>query len=1642
MKQVKKRLLALVLAIVMAVGVMPITAATAQAAMDTITLGSPVWDGDRASYTFPNADAELSGDQKIVCVSVNQEGYFVPGYTVDDDAMKITGVELEGTDGFKYADKIEKGKRYTSITVTGTIAQENIINFLRQLEFHRNDVEDDREQTVTVVVSKVALDDKEKMAAMAVDGVIHYYRYVKFDDYKSENQWSSGKGTKTWYDAYNEAKSDEMKFNGMRGYLATITSPDEQFYLYQNLGGRLEAWLGGARTFTPKENKGAGFTFDAEKIKDDALLPGPVGGRDWNNKNLTAKKWYWMCGPEAGKSFYITGEDGTYSGGSSENADTPYAAWNGSEPNNNYPGGEKDTDVYLQEYALEYGYAENAKWNDYSPYNVTRGNYGIQGYIIEYSPYTIKNAAGEPVEVIEPAGGSTVTDSKVIAVTGVAAIKAKDFVIEATDQKGFTDILAKQLAEVTASDVNEKTGKELSFDWNSSEITVNDLDVAKVVDPTEREVEMHYTYQRKDDTKKATTTATARIVDIKKSGTGTTGKSVTIGADEITVGIDKIAGKNNDDPTLKALLKTLGNPVAVEDGTKVLSSKINVKEVKLFTGGGTLEENPTVTFEYDGVTVTVPITVQTPSIGAHDFIVELGDLPQNPGRDDVVGWSDAERYTSPEQTKGDANSVGVDDTSLNELKDKKTNGTPGEVSVTLKDTSDSETKAADKIVTAFVVNERAESDNGDIEIGANDFSVKLKDIKGKSNSALNKLVTARANPVAIDKGENVSSEITVKEKNLLDSTGTPVDNPTVTFEYNGVDVTVKVNIIEYPYIEANDFFIKKNDGSNPITDDDIKENSDAKRLTGPGISDGNIEVEDADIEDLNEAEAGDEIHVTLMDTNKDGAPPESITVTVVDEVGKNGTDKIGANHFSLTVAEAENIQKNPDSPESQKLAKDYAKAIAAKNGVIIENTDAIQAGLTKIRGTYGTYEVTFSYGEATVKVIATVSGVSGNDFIVSTEEAEKAKPEDVLEYADAKADDDKPVTPDPADIAELNNKGKTPEPGTVPITLSAGNLGKKDVTATVVDEVDRGTGTDGNELVLGANHFNLSIAQAQAYVNGSADDVIKVLANAVATDAGTQVNRSDIKVDKANTNIVPENGIYNVTFTYKNRTVTVKATVKDDGAAGNTAPSTNLTANDFSVPAGSQPLTEGSFKEKENADVSANKNDGSKVPATVDPGDLEALNTAITDGKKGEYPVKVTAGGITTTVTVTVTDVGGDKGADGDKPGEHIGANNFIIGTDDIPLLTPDNVLKLSNAEAYETDTKKDVPVTTVDLSQVGNVPGTYPITLSTDNGTTTTIQVTIDDNWLTIGDVDKASDANKDKTSVDQDKAVPAGADKPGDTVGVDKVYEISNPKDVTQDVDAGREVDKVNIDGVDLPPEAWTSDGTTLTISNSAMQGKKEGTYPVVVTYKDGSKRTFNIKVVAYDETTVVKKVPTFNMQKDIGVGKKFKLNLVGRDANAVPQFKTSNKKIATVDSKGVIKAKKKGKCTITASVIQNGSYYTVKIKLIVKKSMKMYNLKNAALVKQQGVLPEFNVYKRVVKGKKTKLKFTNVTKDAKVTYTTSNKKVATISKKGVIKGKKKGFAKITAKIEQNGYTYYTRLFVRVDDGTKNKQLKKYLK
>ena len=155
----------------------------------------------------------------------------------------------------------------------------------------------------------------------------------------------------------------------------------------------------------------------------------------------------------------------------------------------------------------------------------------------------------------------------------------------------------------------------------------------------------------------------------------------------------------------------------------------------------------------------------------------------------------------------------------------------------------------------------------------------------------------------------------------------------------------------------------------------------------------------------------------------------------------------------------------------------------------------------------------------------------------------------------------------------------------------------------------------------------------------------------------------------------------------------------------------------------------------------------------------------------------------------------------------------------------------------------------------------------------------------------------------------------------------------------------------------------------------------------------------------TGKVKSVAVTNLpakQLTLKKGKTFtlksKVTVTGKASKKVT-YKTSNKKIATVNAKGKITAKKKGtakiyviskadkkkKCTITVTV---GTPVT-KVKLNKTKST-------------------------MTVGKKQTLKATVTPKKASskaVVWKSSNKKVATVTSKGVVKAKKAGTVKITA-------------------------------
>lgn len=120
-----------------------------------------------------------------------------------------------------------------------------------------------------------------------------------------------------------------------------------------------------------------------------------------------------------------------------------------------------------------------------------------------------------------------------------------------------------------------------------------------------------------------------------------------------------------------------------------------------------------------------------------------------------------------------------------------------------------------------------------------------------------------------------------------------------------------------------------------------------------------------------------------------------------------------------------------------------------------------------------------------------------------------------------------------------------------------------------------------------------------------------------------------------------------------------------------------------------------------------------------------------------------------------------------------------------------------------------------------------------------------------------------------------------------------------------------------------------------------------------------------------------------------------------DSIKSWASSNKKIVTVDKNGKIKAgTKTGTAKITVTLkSRKKATLKVKVQTAKVKTTKISGLKKKLTIK---------------KGKSVTLKpvVSPITSQEKVTYRSSNKKIATVSSKGVVKGRRKGTVTITVK------------------------------
>ena len=153
----------------------------------------------------------------------------------------------------------------------------------------------------------------------------------------------------------------------------------------------------------------------------------------------------------------------------------------------------------------------------------------------------------------------------------------------------------------------------------------------------------------------------------------------------------------------------------------------------------------------------------------------------------------------------------------------------------------------------------------------------------------------------------------------------------------------------------------------------------------------------------------------------------------------------------------------------------------------------------------------------------------------------------------------------------------------------------------------------------------------------------------------------------------------------------------------------------------------------------------------------------------------------------------------------------------------------------------------------------------------------------------------------------------------------------------------------------------------------------------------------------------VPSISDKKTVYVGRKFTIQINGLAEGAKVVYSSNNKKAAVVDKNGKVTAKAKGTAVITAKVTQNDTTYKLKIKVTVKNPV----IKMTASTKQLTVGQTYTF-----KAKAYGLK-------GDITWTSSNKAVASVTAKGKVTAKAAGTTSIQAQV--NGKSVSCKLTVK---------------
>lgn len=274
---------------------------------------------------------------------------FDMGIPVDTNGKEKTfvyGRDANTTESYRYIQFTSKN---------GMISSTDANNFLTSIKFHKinNKPIKIRINLETVPFTGTYKNDSGSSVAYELNKDVFYLDGSFYLAVLQHKKWS---------ESYNLAK--KHKFNGLDGYLMTITSEAENKFIYDQLfknkgisANYASAWLGASRSINQS---------------------GTYDSATWSiNTDYLNDYWNWVCGPEAGKMFYTKAkaDDGGVAA-DKEGGGKWYVSWNSGEPNSS--GTE-----YCAQYCGTY------IWNDLN--NVGNASessqYYVKYYVVEFTPY-------------------------------------------------------------------------------------------------------------------------------------------------------------------------------------------------------------------------------------------------------------------------------------------------------------------------------------------------------------------------------------------------------------------------------------------------------------------------------------------------------------------------------------------------------------------------------------------------------------------------------------------------------------------------------------------------------------------------------------------------------------------------------------------------------------------------------------------------------------------------------------------------------------------------------------------------------------------------------------------------------------------------------------------------------------------------------------------------------------------------------------------------------------------------------------------------------------------------------------------------------------------------------------------------------